>query len=477
MKIFKLVYFWNKNQDKIILFKPNFVHKNKNKCFINYNNKIYPLTNEFKITGQKNQPLIIKLICYDINLEIVDIFKSSNTFYRFYEAKKSYGKIKADNEKLKCFYHEMSKMIYKINPGKRFIKIYSDQFVKKNKDKCFIIYNDNIYPLKDIFSINDIKKGESKLEIFLIELEDVYDKSYMFEFCYLLEEYSLFEGNEKEFDINKIKVEKRINNDETSFYKTHDLNNTDNQTTGGINTIFEFYKKLSFLPNRNIQEWNTNIFINMSHMFALCTSLISIPYMSRWNVDNVTDMSSMFEGCTSLKSLPEIFKLNKNNKVTNMSKMFSKCTSLTSLPDISKWDTSKVTDMNQMFLECLSLKSLPDISNWNVENVTSFMKMFQGCESLLALPDLSKWKPDKICFIDNMFSKCSSLMSLPDISKWNTKNIEDFGYIFSECRSLIHLPDISKWKTDNLKDMTHLFYKCSSLISLPDISKWNTQKV
>ena len=50
---------------------------------------------------------------------------------------------------------------------------------------------------------------------------------------------------------------------------------------------------------------------------------------------------------------------------TNMSEMFCKCSSLISLPDISKWITKNVKNMNSMFARCLSLKSLPDISIWN----------------------------------------------------------------------------------------------------------------
>ena len=38
-----------------------------------------------------------------------------------------------------------------------------------------------------------------------------------------------------------------------------------------------------------------------------------------------------------------------------MSNMFSQCSSLISLPDISKWDTKNVTKMSDMFSECHNL--------------------------------------------------------------------------------------------------------------------------
>ena len=37
------------------------------------------------------------------------------------------------------------------------------------------------------------------------------------------------------------------------------------------------------------------------------------------------------------------------NNVINMNSMFSGCSSLSSLPDISKWNTNKVTNMSYMF--------------------------------------------------------------------------------------------------------------------------------
>ena len=53
-------------------------------------------------------------------------------------------------------------------------------------------------------------------------------------------------------------------------------------------------------------------------------------------IDNVNDMSYIFDGCSSLLSLPDISKWNTNN-ITDMSDMFYECSSLISLPDISKW--------------------------------------------------------------------------------------------------------------------------------------------
>ena len=62
-----------------------------------------------------------------------------------------------------------------------------------------------------------------------------------------------------------------------------------------------------------------------------------------------------------------------------MNHMFNKCSSLSSLPDISKWNTNNVTNMSYMFRSCSSLSSLPDISKWNTNNVNNMSSMFAGC--------------------------------------------------------------------------------------------------
>ena len=47
-------------------------------------------------------------------------------------------------------------------------------------------------------------------------------------------------------------------------------------------------------------------------------------------------------------------KLKGIMNITNMSCMFKECSSLSSLPDISKWNTNNVTNMSYMFSGCSS---------------------------------------------------------------------------------------------------------------------------
>ena len=56
-------------------------------------------------------------------------------------------------------------------------------------------------------------------------------------------------------------------------------------------------------------------------------------------------------------------KLKGIENVTNMSYMFDGCSSLSSLPDISKWNTNNITDMSGMFNGCSKLKYSNEIKN------------------------------------------------------------------------------------------------------------------
>ena len=116
------------------------------------------------------------------------------------------------------------------------------------------------------------------------------------------------------------------------------------------------FLKLNNIPKKNISEiilTGINNITNMSYIFNDCSSLFSLPDISKWNTKNVTNMSYLFCNCSSLSSLPDISKWNTSN-VTNMSFMFSNCSSLSSLPDISKWNTNNVTDISFIFKNCIS---------------------------------------------------------------------------------------------------------------------------
>ena len=227
-----------------------------------------------------------------------------------------------------------------------------------NYNKCYIEYNSKIYRLCEFFeTINDKYFNRNEQIKIYLRFKNEIDMSYMFDSCYRLLKVK-FLG----------KISNTINDSNTS-YKESEL--SESFSSDEIDINFDGNKKGFYdlsaiynLPESNIQinqsefsgttilltDLEITIF-NISNIFYECSSLISLPDLSKWNTENVTNMSNLFNGCKSLKSIP----------------------------DLSKWNTKNVTNMSNLFNGCKSLVSLPDLSNWNTKNVTNMGSMFNGC--------------------------------------------------------------------------------------------------
>ena len=122
------------------------------------------------------------------------------------------------------------KIYYKINKDEKQIKMFGKEFVENNKEKCKLLIEGKEYELMEYFDIKNIKEKKDKLEITLIGIKNITNASYM------------FSGREGVF---------------------------------------------------------------VDEKFA---SLYSVPDIPNWNTINVTDMKYMFFCCSSLSSLPDISK-------------------------------------------------------------------------------------------------------------------------------------------------------------------------
>ena len=100
----------------------------------------------------------------------------------------------------------------------------------------------------------------------------------------------------------------------------------------------------------------------MSGIFSNCSTLSTLPDISKWNTNNVKNKSGIFSNCSGLSSLSDISKWNTNNTINiyNIRDMFCRCSSLSSLPDISKWNYLKInthnnTIVNYILSGCLNI--------------------------------------------------------------------------------------------------------------------------
>ena len=242
------------------IFQDKFSKELERKFLIVYKNRICKTFDHIKKI--KFEQSKIKLIAFDNIIGIHNKSKSSeilNKFDKCYKYKKNTKKnTKKCNIYLRCSFNAMYQISYKINKKDVEIQIFGRMFVEHNKDKCFIIYKNKKFELKKSFLTENIEEDdETKFTITLIELEDIIDRSYMFSDCEMLLEFSF------STDIgykNRVLYESNGSNDEEldSFIKVNESN------------------------------WLTCDCENMSYMFNKCSSLTSLPDISKWNTAKVT---------------------------------------------------------------------------------------------------------------------------------------------------------------------------------------------
>ena len=199
-------------------------------------------------------------------------------------------------------------------------KIFGSDFVKNNKNKCYLEIDNKKVDLCSFLELTEKQKNKEQISVKLIGIKNITDISSMFQGCN------------------------------------------------------------SLLSSPDISKWDTKNVTNMRAIFSGCKSIKSIPDIFNWDTGNIENMNSIFCECNSLLSLPDISKWDTKN-VTDMGGMFSGCNSLLSLPDISEWNTKKVINMKSMFSQCSSLTSFPDLSEWKIKKDTNTKSMFYGCKT------------------------------------------------------------------------------------------------
>ena len=369
-------------------------------------------------------------------------------------------------------------------------RIFGDEFVKNNENKCKCIIEvmnfmqivkqsgERRYVLYKLYDkIEDLSTHDMifwkypidmKFRVSLVGIKNITNMSRIFHECSTLFELI----NINELNTSQITDLSYMFSGCTFLRKIGDISNFNTEKVTNIEGFFSGCVNLVNCPD--ISKWNTSNVESIAGVFNCCAKLTSLPDISKWNTSNVEDMKCLFSNCQSLKSLPDISNWDTKN-VLYLNSIFNQCINLVSLPDISKWDIGNVIKMEKIVFECINLQSLPDISKWNTKNVISMSGAFYKLQ-INIFPDISKWNTEKLENIKSLFELNTKLLTAPDISKWNTSNLKDASYLFSNCTSLQTMADLSKWDTKNLKDISYIFFACFSLKSLPDIYQNGTRK-
>ena len=207
--------------------------------YCNINNDIF---NNYAKNKNRNYKILINW--NNINETIEDEIKKIRDEYSYGYNLNSllylYSEINDENTEIEINYKP-------IDDGK--LRIFGDEFVKNNINKCKVIY----------------KEREYNLTKFIDDIDDKYNSN----------------------EVIKIKL-KGINN------------------ITDMSSMFYDCKSLSLLPD--ISKWNTSNVTNMKGMFFNCKSLSSLPDISKWDTSNVINIESIFNGCKSDKEIPSKFK-------------------------------------------------------------------------------------------------------------------------------------------------------------------------
>lgn len=218
-----------------------------------------------------------------------------------------------------------------------------------------------------------------------------------------------------------------------------------NENSSYLFNNFSGLQEINF--NDNFDTINA---LNMSYMFADCTSLINLD-LSSFDTSNVTNMSWMFYNCRQISSL-NLTSFN-TEKVINMSRMFNDCQNLIELL-ITNFNTSNVTDMNYMFAGCASIERL-DLSNFNTSNVKNMGNMFDA------------WSTREQANIE------TSLKEIIFGENFNTSNVENMTGMFMHQHHLNTL-NLCSFDTSSVTNMISMFRHTTSLKAIYVSPNWTT---
>ena len=186
-----------------------------------------------------------------------------------------------------CF--KLAYEIYEINI------IFGENFVKRNKNKFKIVYNNKEYALKEFFEeIDKNYKPGTEIKFKLRIFNNILNLSEMFFNCYGL----LAMKDDAKVNEEQVKAKSKYclsisKKEEKKPFKIIDIN------------------RMFYIPD--ISDWNMENVTNLFGLFYECESLISIPDISKWNMKKVTNINYIFYGCNKLSSIPDITNWNVEN--------------------------------------------------------------------------------------------------------------------------------------------------------------------
>ncbi len=188
------------------------------------------------------------------------------------------------------------------------IRLFGKYFVRLNKHKYKIIYNNKMYELKEYFDEIDSNYNQKikEIKLKLIGVNIVTNMKKMFYGCVHLTSVSYSKNINIQKYISKImEFKNEINSNGGNINNS----NTNNELNEGHKESFDFYYGLKSSYNDKISSINSNNDLKFGESLDLdFNNIIENILLSSSNFIKIKNISCMFEGCISLKSLPDISK-------------------------------------------------------------------------------------------------------------------------------------------------------------------------
>ena len=251
---------------------------------------------------------------------------------------------------------------YKVDNENIKISLFGKNFVKRNKDKCYlIINNNNDCELKHEYKFP--KKGEQTVTL-VITNDNINFKE-------MFSNFSLWHLNGKvSLDYNPYLID------------------------------------ISSFENLDVSECK-----DLTGMFGGCTNIKNFECLKNWNVSKCENFEGIFAYCnfTNLNFLSSWdFSMAKN-----LSVMFFSCEKLNNVEGCKNWNVQNVKYFEDMFNGCKELIDVNALENWNMSNAKRINGMFCHCKNLENMDALYKWKINYWIYRGNMICDCKKLINIP----------------------------------------------------------------
>ena len=262
--------------------------------------------------------------------------------------------------------------VYLLNDIQSEINIFGETFVKKNKDKCYLIYNTKSYKLSTKFTF--LNKGENVITL-VIEEDDLRLRGM---FCF----FDVSGKKDEDFCFNISEDE----DEENFLIDASCLEHLDVSLCTDLSFMFYNCKKVKNFDF--LKEWDVSKVTKFSNMFTFC-NFSNVSFLSKWNMKNAEDLEHMFWGCENLNDLTG-FKNWKLDNAKLFCRMFGNCKNLTDANSLQYWNMTQAIDISYMFENCIKLVKIDLLNNWKLDNKVDKQNVIFKCKNITNIPDIFK---------------------------------------------------------------------------------------